>query len=260
MRIVITGAASGIGRAVVTGLIGNEQIVGPHQLLLVDREPDALDALVAEVGDSATALITDVGQPDCGERIAGCARDALGGVDGLVSNAGFIHAGSLTDIAVEQFDAAFAVNTRATWLIARALYPMMRGGGGGSIVATASISAFQPTPPLGAYAPSKAALLMVMRQLANEWGPDGIRCNTVSPGPTLTGMTAVGYADEQRRAQREAGIPTRRLGLPEDVANAIIFLLSDRARQINGIDMLVDGGLGTTLMTASGAGWGQGQK
>lgn len=138
--------------------------------------------------------------------------------------------------------------------IGRALYPIMRDNGGGSIVATASISAFQATTPLGAYAPSKAALVMTMRQLANDWGPDGIRCNTVSPGPTLTGMTAAGYADAARRAPRSTGIPTRRASLAEDVANAVVFLRSDRARQVNGIDMLVDSGLSTTLMTASGAG------
>ncbi|OAN56251.1 SDR family NAD(P)-dependent oxidoreductase [Sphingobium sp. TCM1] len=260
MRIVITGASSGIGRAVVSELMAERQIAGPHKLLLVDRDRAGIESLVARHGPGVAAMVTDVGMTDCGDRIAAAAIAHMDGVDGLVSNAGFILAGSLSQIDPEAFDKAFAINTRATWLIAKALYPIMKEGGGGSMVATASMSAHHATPPLGAYAPSKAALHMIVKQLANEWGPDGIRVNSVSPGPTLTNMTSAGYADQQMRDARIAGIPTRRIGEPEDVAEAIIFLLSNRARQINGVDILVDGGLSTTLMTATGAGLGQGKK
>jgi NAD(P)-dependent dehydrogenase (short-subunit alcohol dehydrogenase family) len=98
---------------------------------------------------------------------------------------------------------------------------------------------------------------MLVRQLAIEWGKDGIRCNTVSPGPTHTPMTAAGYADPARRAQRDAMIPLGKLGLAEDVANAILFLIGPQAGHITGVDIVVDGGMSNNLMPATGAGTGQ---
>jgi NAD(P)-dependent dehydrogenase (short-subunit alcohol dehydrogenase family) len=180
----------------------------------------------------------------------------MGGIDGVASNAGIINGGSLNDLAVADYDRIFAINTRSNWLIAKAVFPLLKESHG-SFVATASMSAHQPTPGLSAYSASKAALLMLVRQLSVEWGPDGVRCNSVSPGPTLTPMTAGGYADPVRKAQREASIPLRKLGTAEDIANAILFLLSDYASHINGIDILVDGGMSNNLMGASGAGTGQ---
>ena len=98
---------------------------------------------------------------------------------------------------------------------------------------------------------------MRRRQLSLEWGPDGIRCNTVSPGPTYTPMTKAGYDDAERRAQRESMIPLQKLGMAEDVANAILFLLGNEAGHISGIDILVDGAMSNNLMPATGGGTGQ---
>jgi NAD(P)-dependent dehydrogenase (short-subunit alcohol dehydrogenase family) len=103
---------------------------------------------------------------------------------------------------------------------------------------------------MGAYGPSKAALVMLVRQLAYEWGPDGIRCNCVSPGTTHTSMTEGTYADPARKSERASHIPLRRIGDPEDLAAAIAFLASSDARYVTGIDLLVDGGLGTSLLPA----------
>ncbi len=256
MRAVITGAASGIGRAVAEALAAGRLIPGEHRMLLVDRDAANLQQAASPFGPSAAILVADVTKDDIGDVIVRAATDHMGGIDAVASNAGIIVAGPLGSSPIDDYDRLFAINTRANWMIAKALHPHLKASGG-AFVATASMSAHQPTPGLGAYSASKAALLMLVRQLSVDWGPDGIRINSVSPGPTLTPMTAAGYADKGRRDQREAGIPLRKLGTAEDIANAILFLLSDFAGHITGIDLLVDGGMSNTLMVASGAGTGQ---
>jgi glucose 1-dehydrogenase len=256
LRAIVTGAASGIGRAVVEQLVAGRLIAGPHRILLVDRDADNLRAVAEKLGAGAATLVADVTADDIGDRIVGAALDHMGGIDGVVSNAGIIIGGGLADLPIADYDRLFGINTRANWMIAKAAYPHLKASRG-ALVVTCSMSGHQPTPALSAYSASKAATLMLVRQLSVEWGPDGIRCNTVSPGPTLTPMTAMGYADRQRREHREAGIPLRKIGTPEEVANAILFLLSDYASQITGIDILVDGGMSNTLMVATGGGSGQ---
>jgi glucose 1-dehydrogenase len=176
------------------------------------------------------------------------AADAtLGGVDAVISNAGAIYAGAMATLAPTEFDKAFAINVRATFLLAQAAYPALKQAKG-VLIASGSLAGRNPSPGLGAYSATKAALAMLIAQLAAEWGPDGIRCNCVSPGTTLTAMNAAFYADPKNRAAREANIPLRRLGAPRDVANVIHFLLRPEASFISGVDLLVDGAANTMLM------------
>jgi glucose 1-dehydrogenase len=156
---------------------------------------------------------------------------------------------ALLELRVEQWEHTFAINTRATWLLAQAAHPLLRDSRG-ALVATASIAAREPAPPMGAYGASKAALVMLMRQLAYEWGPDGIRCDCVSPGTTHTSMIDGTYADPARKAERASHIPLRRIDNPEELAAAIAFLASTTARYVTGIHLFVDGGLGTSLLPA----------
>jgi NAD(P)-dependent dehydrogenase (short-subunit alcohol dehydrogenase family) len=153
------------------------------------------------------------------------------------------------ELSLEDWDRTFAINVRAAWLLAKAAYPLLREAQG-SLVVTASIAAREPAAPVGAYAASKAAVVMLVRQLAYEWGPDGIRCNCVSPGTTHTGMTDGTYSDPQRRSERASHLPLRRIAEPDEVAGVIAFLAGPDASYITGIDVLVDGGLGTSLLPA----------
>lgn len=256
MRFIITGAASGIGQVCAELLAAGSAIPGEHHLLLADRDAANLAAVADMIGARAATVVVDLSAPDCGETIVAAAIAHMGGIDAVISNAGIIMGGALVDLAVEQFELIYSVNTRATWLIGKAAHRYLRESKG-AFIATASMSATQPTPGLGFYSSSKAALTMLMRQLSLEWGPDRIRCNTVSPGPTYTPMTKAGYDDEARRRQRESSIPLGKLGTADDVAHAILFLCSPQAGHINGIDVLVDGGMSNMLMPATGAGTGQ---
>lgn len=254
LRILVTGAGSGIGRAVVDTFRKDAQMRGEAEprFLLADLDPAPLEA---QPHAHANVVEADLADPQTPRRLVGTMVDAFGGIDVIVSNAGALVSAPLAELSVDAYERLFAVNTRATWLLGQAAHPFMKGRGG-SIVATASMSAQAPTPGLGSYSASKAALVMLVRQMAVEWGGDGIRCNCVSPGPTLTGMTKEAYDDPERRSQREAVIPMGRLGQAGDIAGAIVFLSRPEAGFINGVDLPVDGGMLNMLMKASGAGTG----
>lgn len=255
MRVVITGGASGIGLAVAK-LLTVEPWNGHAQLLLVGRNVEALEAASSELSGLGAEVVTevaDLSDEAAPARVVGRAEAAFGGLDGLVSNAGMIKVGPLASLSVPDYELVFSVNTRATFLLAQAAYPLLRESRG-SIVATSSLASEMPTPPLGMYSASKAALVMMIQQMAVEWGGDGIRCNCVSPGSTLTPMTEKVYSNAAERAKRERAIALRRIAQPEETAQAVAFLLGPRASFISGVNLMVDGGASLMFMTLTGAG------
>ncbi len=248
MRVLVTGAASGIGRATCLRLARDGHTHGTKtQVAAVDVASAAagLDSLAKDLvalGAEALPLHGDMGDPAAPARAVAAAIERFGGLDGLVSNAGINRPGRLVDYDVADWDAMFAVNTRATWLLAKAAYPALKASHG-AIVAVGSMSGSNAHANLGPYGPSKAAVIMLAKVLAQELGPDGIRVNTVSPGMVRTGMTAAVYTDERVAAERGALVPLGRVAGPEDMADVIAFLLGPDARYVNGHDLVVDGGV-----------------
>lgn len=252
-RTLVTGAARGIGRAIALRLAQDAQDQGGRaQLTLLDQHAAELDALAAELqalGAQVQVLAGDLSGLDFAAQTVAAAVQRWSGLDGLVSNAGAAFPGALSDYPVADWDRTFALNTRAPLLLAQAALAPLRASGG-SIVVITSVSASHATPPLGAYSASKAAALMLVRQLATEWGPLGVRTNALSPGLIATPGTALAYADPAAKAHREQRVPLRRIGEPGDIAGAVSFLLSDAAAYINGAELVVDGGLAHTMMAS----------
>ena len=246
MRALVTGAASGIGRATCLRLARDAATRGGAKLAAVDiAASTGLDALRGDLEKlGATVLMThaDMGSVDGPARVVHEATDRFGGLDALVSNAGVNRPGPLVDYSVEDWDRLFAVNTRATWLLAKAAYPALKAARG-AIVSVCSMSGTFAHAGLGAYGPSKAAAIMLVKVLAQEFGREGIRVNGVSPGMVRTGMTEKVYQDASIAAERDSLVPLGRVATPEDMADAIAFLLGADARYMNGHDLVVDGGV-----------------
>ena len=252
MRVLVTGAASGIGRATCLKLARDASLRGETgQVAAVDLGPSpALESLLGELrelGAEPLPLYGDMGTTDAPARVVGEAADRFGGLDGLVSNAGINRPGPLVSYPVEDWDRLFAVNTRATFLLAQAAHPTLKATGGAMAI-VGSMSGSNAHAGLGAYAPTKAAVIMLMRVLAQEFGRDGIRVNSVSPGMVRTGMTEAIYADAELAAARDALVPLGRVARPDDIADVIAFLLSPQARYVNGHDLVVDGGITGNLL------------
>lgn len=236
---IVTGGSGDIGRAIAAALIAEGYRVG-----LVDLDRDAVDSAAQALG--ATGLVADVTDEPAVE----AALDAFGAVpDVVVNNAGIGRFAPLLDMPIEVFRHQLDVNLTGAFIVARAAARGMVARGSGVIVNITSINAITTGPGTGSYPAAKAGLAKLTEMMALEWGPSGVRVNAVAPGFIDAGISTPFYRDPEVRALRGGAVPSRRLGLAEDVAHAVAFLASDKASYVNGHHMVVDGGVSVSLLT-----------
>ncbi len=239
----ITGAGGGIGRAVALAMVR----VGA-QVVLLDRDAaNCADtqAAVRALGVEATCIPCDVSDPAS----VTAAAAAAGHIDILVNNAGLLRPGPIATLPLEEWNRLLSVNLTGYFLCAQAFGAQMLARKSGALVHIASIAARFPQGFSGAYSVSKAGVAMLSQQLALEWGPSGIRSNVVSPGLVRTPMSEAFYQAPGVAEKRASIVPLQRVAVPDDIADVVTYLASDRAGYVNGEDICTDGGFGRVLMS-----------
>ena len=241
-RALITGATKGIGADIARAFAS-----AGASLVLSGRDETELStmrvALADEYGSEIHTAAVDLAQSEGPADLALRAGEAFGGLDVLVNNAGISHPQPVVDTDPDLFDATIAVNLRAPALLASAVgAAMVDQGTGGSIITVASAAALAPLPDHYAYCASKAGLVMATKVLARELGPHGIRANSVCPTVVLTEMGQRVWGEQAKAAPMIARIPLGRFAVPREVSDTVVWLASDAASMINGVDIPVDGG------------------
>jgi 3-oxoacyl-[acyl-carrier protein] reductase len=239
---LVTGGTKGIGRAIVASLAG-----AGCSIAVCARTGSDVEQAVRELragGTKAAGTAIDVTEPGGVERFVADSAAALGGVDLLVANVGAAVGGGLMESSPEDWATTFELNVLHAARALRASVPFMQERGGGAAVLVSSISGRKPAPK-SQYGAAKAAETYLAAALARELAPKGIRVNSVSPGSIVFpggGWERYQAREPERFAEFvERDLPAGRLGTPEEVAHVVSFLLSPRARWINGTDVAVDG-------------------
>ncbi len=238
--VLLSGGTSGIGRATALAFAsrGARVVITGRNELQGAEVAAAAAALPGEIHFLACDLL----EPEQIETVSRAAVDWLGGLDIAVNNAGYQEKRMpLIDQPLEVFDRVFAVNVRAIHVAMRGQISRMLEAGGGAIVNIASVSGIRnPNPGFAVYSASKAAMISLTKSAAMEYGPQGVRINAVAPGRVDTPMLRASKVADMSAVA--AGLPLRRLGQPEEVAEAILWLASDRASFVAGHVLSADGG------------------
>ena len=239
---LITGSSRGIGRAIAEAYAdaGARVVVSSRRQDACDRVAQAIRARGAE----AVAIACHVSDRDAIDALVAGAAERLGPIDVVVGNAATNpYYGPLAGIGDGAWDKVMATNVRSNLWLCNRVIPGMAERGAGAVVLVSSIAAFKGDAALGAYAVSKAAELQLVRSLAAEWGPAGVRVNAIAPGLVRTDFARALWEDDARRTARERVTPLRRIGEPEDVAGAAVFLASRAGAYVTGQCIVVDGGV-----------------
>jgi NAD(P)-dependent dehydrogenase (short-subunit alcohol dehydrogenase family) len=239
---VVTGAGGGIGRAVAVSFAR-----AGARVAAIDRDERGLEATRAalrELGCEHVIARCDTSSAESVAAASETIEKSLGPCSVLVNAAAVLRPGGLESLSLAEWNAVLSGYLLCAQIFGR----QMREVGRGSLIHVASIAGSHAQAQSGAYSVSKAGVIMLSRQLASEWGPHGIRSNVVSPGMIITPMSQSFYDTPGVTERRTAVVPTRRIGMPQDIADAILYLASDRSSYVNGDEITVDGGYANMLM------------
>lgn len=242
--ILITGATSGIGAAAARrfGAAGGRVVVsGRHQM-----RGAAMAAEIEDAGGEAHFIAADLTDSAACEGLVAAAAERLGGLDVLVNAAGIIHRKDAAETSDAEWRETMAINLDAVFYLSRAAVRLMKPRGGGVIVNVASTASLTASDGMAAYCAAKGAVMLLTRAMARDHGGDGIRVNAVCPGDVITPMLEdeahqIGVEPAAMYAESVAGTPLGRIGVPEDIAGAILFLASDDAALVTGAGLVLDG-------------------
>ncbi|MET0984753.1 MAG: glucose 1-dehydrogenase [Steroidobacteraceae bacterium] len=239
---IVTGGATGIGRAAALAFAreGASVVIGD----INEKEGEIAVKLVRDAGGRAVFRRTDVTVEDDVRALVATSVSEFGGLDVAFNNAGVNHpVGSVENISEVEWDRAVAINQTSIYLCMKHEVPEMRKRGGGAIVNTSSGMGLFALPNVAAYVATKHAVIGLTKSAAVDFGPDNIRVNALLPGKTLTELTRATYKKLGLDLDKvAAGLPLRRLGLPEDQAEAVVWLTSQRASFVTGLSLICDGG------------------
>jgi NAD(P)-dependent dehydrogenase (short-subunit alcohol dehydrogenase family) len=237
---LVTGASRGIGRATASRLAE----AGARVIVHYSASKAAADELVAEIrakGGQADAVGGDLSASDAAHKLAEAIKAlVIEKLDVLVNNAGVANLGAIQDQTVEDFDRHFAINVRAPYFLTQQLLPLL--GEGSSVIFLSSVVARVAFDGTSAYSATKGAVEVITRNLAKELGPRGIRVNAIAPGAIDTDMAQGFIGSDEGREYVKNMQALKRIGQPDDIADAVLFLASDQSRWVDGRSLEVSGG------------------